>query len=122
MNMGTAELGQKELIEARRPLIAQAKALWKDCQPGSIERAVLDELAWQEMCADMSDGCLHMVGECLRGLGCGCGPNSHKDVPAMFYPELIHCVMRKVVMDTRAGIDRLAPKPAVPTTASPPPP
>lgn len=55
---------------------------------------------------DVADSILAEIGETLRALGCGCGPEAHRTTPPMMYPEWIKCV---VAHRERTVVEALGP-------------
>lgn len=57
---------------------------------------------------DMAAGCLEMIREALRQIGCKCGPDAHKSTPPMMYPEWIACVVSSAVDAERERCAKIA--------------
>jgi len=55
-----------------------------------------------EQC-DMAQGCLGMIRDTLKALGCQHGLDSHAATPPMMYPEWIRCVVYSAVQKAKHG-------------------
>jgi hypothetical protein len=60
-------------------------------------RQEIEEKKAAEMDRDMANGCIAMIGDFLRAVGCRCGPDAHEKTPPMMYPEWIGCVISSQV-------------------------